>query len=118
MKGTAHEAFVAAHFKRAKILPYEKAAELREALRTGAIDAMFGDAVQLMFWIHGATSKGCCRFVAGGFHDQQYLDQPLAIAVVRGNRKLRDVLDHGLDRLQTSGQFARIYRSFFPQSIW
>lgn len=117
-KGSAHEAFLKVHFTRAKILPYDQDAKMREDLRTGAIDALFGDAVQLMFWTHSETSKGCCRIAEGAFHDRTYLNAPLAIAVKRGNRKLRDVLDHGLDRLQTSGQFTRIYRTFFPESIW
>lgn len=117
-KGSAHEAFLKAHFTRSKILQYDQDAKMREALRTGAVDALFGDAVQLMFWIHSETSKGCCRITEGAFHDRTYLNAPLAIAVKRGNRKLRDVLDHGLDRLQTSGQFTRIYRTFFPESVW
>ncbi len=116
--GSTHEAFLKVHFKRSKLLAFEERAEAREALRTGAVDALFGDAVQLMFWLHSDTSKGCCRMADGAFQDRVYLNAPLAIAVKRGNRKLRKVLDHGLDRLQTSGQFARIYRSFFPQSIW
>lgn len=117
-KGSAHEAFLNAYFKRSKILQYEQDAKMREALRTGAIDALFSDAVQLMFWIHSENSKGCCRMAEGAFHDRTFLNAPLSIAVKRGNRKLRDVLDHGLDRLQTSGQFTRIYRTFFPESVW
>ena len=117
-QGSAHEAFLRAHFNRAKIRPFKKSADAREALRTGSIDALFGDSVQLMFWLHGAGSKGCCRMTEGAFQDRTFLNAPLSIAVKRGNRNLREVLDHGLDRLQTSGQFARIYRNFFPQSIW
>lgn len=117
-KGSAHEAFLKAHFSRSKILAEDGDAKLREALRTGAIDALFGDAVKLMFWTYSATSKGCCRLTEGAYHDQVYLNAPLSIAVKRGNRQLREILDHGLDRLQTSGQFTRIYRTFFPESIW
>ncbi len=115
---STHSAFLRKHFRRSKILPFEKSSEAQEALRTGSIDAVFGDAVQLMFWLHSDRSKRCCRMVEGAFQDRSYLDAPLAIAVKRGNHQLRDVLDHGLDRLQTSGQFTRIYRNFFPQSVW
>jgi polar amino acid transport system substrate-binding protein len=107
-----------AHFTRSKIVPFEKPADAREALRTGAIDALFGDSVRLMFWVHGETSKGCCRLTNGAYRDKTYLDTPLAIAVRRDNSVLREVLDHGLDRLQTSGQFSRIYKTFFPERVW
>jgi ABC-type amino acid transport substrate-binding protein len=40
----------------------------------------------------------------------------MAIAVKRGNTELKDVLDYGLDRLQTSGKFAAIFREYFPLS--
>ena len=117
-KGSAHEAFLRKHFNRARVLSFDKHTEALEELRTGKIDALFGDSIQLMFWLHGAASKGCCRMTEGAFQDRTFLNAPLSIAVKRGNRNLREVLDHGLDRLQTSGQFARIYRNFFPQSIW
>ena len=117
-QGSAHEAFLKHHFKRSKIVPFEKHADAREALRTGAVDALFGDGVRLMFWVHSDTSKSCCRITDGAYRDKVYLDVPLAIAVKRGNHVLREILDHGLDRLQTSGQFTRIYRTFFPESVW
>lgn len=116
--GSVHEAFLGAYFRRSKVLPFKNAAEAREALRTGSIDALFGDAVKLMFWLESDVSKGCCRMADGAFHDRVYLNVPMSIAVKRGNGDLRDVLDHGLDRLQSSGQFSRIYRNFFPRSVW
>jgi hypothetical protein len=31
---------------------------------------------------------------------------------------LREVLDYGLDRVQASGDFAKVYRLFFPMTPW
>lgn len=116
--GSTHEAFLKAFFPRSRILPNESAAAIREALRLGQVDALFEDSVKAMFWLTGDQSRRCCRFLGGGFRDRVYLNSVLSIAVKQGNPILRDVLDHGLDRLQTSGQFIRIYRAFFPLDAW
>ena len=116
--GSVHEAFLKSYFRRSKILPNKNMAEAREALRQGQLDALFEDSVKAMFWITGSASRGCCRFAGGGFRDRAHLDAALSIAVKRGDTKLRDILDHGLDRLQTSGQLIRIYRNFFPLDAW
>ena len=116
--GSVHEAFLKAHFSRSKIIAAADLTELHEALRTGKLDAIFQDSVQAMFWITGETSRQCCRFAGGGYRDRIRLNDALSIAVARDARVLRDALDHGLDRLQSSGQFIRIYRRFFPLDAW
>lgn len=52
---------------------------------------------------------------AGSVRRARLFLRQISIAVRRGNRRLLDALDYGLDRLQTSGEFARIYRKFFPE---
>jgi polar amino acid transport system substrate-binding protein len=76
---------------------------------------VFGDAYRLIFWIHGQSARRCCRLLPGAFVEPGYFSAGISIAVRRGNRRLLDVLDYGLDRLQTTGEFARIYRKFFPE---
>jgi polar amino acid transport system substrate-binding protein len=116
VKGTAHEAWLTTYFPRSNIRPFASMQEGLEALRRGVVDAFFGDALQLMFWLTGNASQDCCRFVAGAYNDPDYFSQGMAIAVKRGNTELRDVLDYGLDRLQSSGNFAAIFRRYFPMS--
>jgi polar amino acid transport system substrate-binding protein len=116
VKGTAHEAWLTAYFPRSNIRPFASMQEGLEALRRGVVDAFFGDALQLMFWLTGNASQDCCRFVAGAYNDPDYFSHGMAIAVKRGNTELRDVLDYGLDRLQSSGNFAAIFRRYFPMS--
>lgn len=113
--GSAHEAWVKAYFPRSLLKSYQTEAQAGEALRTGAIDAVFGDAYRLIFWIHGQSARRCCRLLPGAFVEPGYFSAGISIAVRRGNRRLLDVLDYGLDRLQTTGEFARIYRKFFPE---
>jgi polar amino acid transport system substrate-binding protein len=118
MAGTAHEAFLETYFSRSDIRPFDDTMEAREALRTGELDALFDDAVRHMFWLASPASRDCCEFVGGAYLDPAYFSRPLAIAVKRGDDSLREVLDYGLDRVQTSGDFARAYRLFFPMSPW
>ena len=42
------------------------------------------------------------------------ISQALSLVTRKQDGDLRKVLDYGLDRLQTSGQFARVYGRFFP----
>jgi len=116
--GTAHEAFLKVYFSRSDIRPFDDTMEAREALRTGDLDAMFDDAVRHMFWMASPASRGCCGFAGGAYLDPMYFSRPLAIAVKRGDDSLREVLDYGLDRVQVSGDFAKVYRLFFPMTPW
>jgi polar amino acid transport system substrate-binding protein len=118
MAGTAHEAFIEAHFPGLEIRPFDDETAAREALRTGDIDALFDDALRHMFWLASPASRDCCGFAGGAYLDPAYFSRPLAMAVKRGDNDLREVLDYGLDRVQISGEFARIYRLFFPMSPW
>jgi polar amino acid transport system substrate-binding protein len=118
LTGTAHEAYLAANFGRSNIRPFPEETEAREALRTGRIDALFDDATRHMFWLAAEDSRDCCEFAKGAYVAPEYFSPPMAIAVKAGNETLREVLDYGLDRLQTSGAFAESYRRFFPMSPW
>ena len=116
--GTYHARFLKLYFSRSKLREFDNAQDAFEALRTGAIDALFGDSVKHMFWLKGAASKGCCRFVGDAYLDPSSFSQPMSIAVKNGNNKLLDLLNHALDRLQVSGRYNKIYRQYFPLSVW
>ncbi len=116
--GTQHATFLKDTFRRSKLREFDNADDAFEGLRTGAVDALFGDSLQLMFWITGAKSKDCCRFVGDAYVDQKTFSQPMAIAVGADNKKLRDLLDHALDRLQISGRYSKIFLQYFPLSPW
>jgi polar amino acid transport system substrate-binding protein len=116
VKGSAHEAWVMQYYSRSNIRPFATSAEAFTALRGAVIDAYFGDSLQIMFWLTGEDSQDCCRFAEGAYNDPEFFSHGMAIAVKRGNAELKDVLDYGLDRLQTSGKFASIFREYFPLS--
>jgi len=116
--GTYHARFLKLYFSRSKLREFDNANDAFEALRTGAIDALFGDSVKMMFWLKGTASKNCCRFAGDAFLDPSSFSQPMSLAVKKGNHKLLDLMNHALDRLQVSGRYAKIYKQYFPLSIW
>lgn len=116
--GTAHEVFLLKYFSRSKIRGFSTSKEANEALRTGVVDALFDDAVKLMFWLNGSASRGCCRFTGDAYVDPAGFSRPLSMAVKAGNKPLLVLLDHGLDRLQISGRFEKIFSQYFPASPW
>ena len=115
---TAHEAYLKAFFPDADIRPYGSLKEAEEALRTGELDAVFGDGTALVFWLNGTLSRGCCRFLPGAFIESRYFGNGAGIAVRAGNDLLREALNYGLDRIKVSGTYDRIYRRHFPLALY
>jgi polar amino acid transport system substrate-binding protein len=118
LRGTAHEAYLAAFFPLADARPFDDAATAREALRTGGVAALFGDAVSLAFWLDGTASHGCCRFVGGFYREPKFFGNGVGVAVKSGNYKLVRVLDYGLEQIRRSGLYAELWQRHFPQALY
>jgi polar amino acid transport system substrate-binding protein len=127
VQGTSHEAFLRDFYPDAKIESFPGDVEARAALKTGKIDALFGDAISLMFWINGADSqiqvssnetRACCQFRGPGFSEAKYFGEGAGVAVARGNARLREVLDYGLAKVRASGRFEELMLRYFPLSIY
>ena len=116
--GTAHEAFLKAFFSSADIRTYDTETAMREALRTGEIDAFFADGTASIFWVHGSASRGCCRLAPGAYTESRYFGNGAGIAVAKGNVALREALNYALDRIKISGAYDRIYRKHFPLALY
>jgi polar amino acid transport system substrate-binding protein len=118
VEGSSHQAYLTAYFGQAKFDTHTNATTALEALRSGAVDAYFGDAMKLSFWLNGSSSQRCCRFAGGPYLDRMFFGPGLAIAVARENGDLRAVLDHGLALVIENGAFADLYQRFFPISFY
>jgi len=116
--GTAHEAFLRTFFAGSDIVTFGTAAEAREALRIGDIDALFGDSASLMFWLNGSNSRSCCRFIGGAYSESRFFGIGAGIAVAPGNTALIEALNFALDRIKVSGTYDRIYRKYFPLDLY
>jgi polar amino acid transport system substrate-binding protein len=114
--GTTHEAYLKTFFGSADVRPYATAEDARKALRAGEVHLLFGDGIQLAFWLNGSESAGCCAFRGGPFTESRYFGEGIGIAVRRGNDTLRQALNWGLYRLWEKGRFTELWLRYFPIS--
>ncbi len=112
--GSRHEAFLKAFYPQSTLMTFETPALARNALKNGRVQAMFGDAISLSYWLNGAEAAGCCVFRDGPFTDPKYFGEGIGIAVKKGNTPLRRALDYALSRLAQRGVFAELYLKYFP----
>jgi polar amino acid transport system substrate-binding protein len=116
--GSGHAAWIVQYFKKADVISFGTGAQARDALKKGQVELVFGDALELIYWIKGEDSQGCCILVPGAYIDATYFSNPMFYVVRRGDTPLRRVLDYGLDRMQTSGRFGEIFRRYVPLNPW
>jgi polar amino acid transport system substrate-binding protein len=114
--GTAHEAYAKTFFTEAETKSYPNAEAAREALRRTEADLLFGDGIQLAFWLNGTDSGNCCEFRGGPFTESRYFGEGVGIAVRRGNDTLRQGLNWALFRLWEKGRFTDLWLRYFPIS--
>jgi polar amino acid transport system substrate-binding protein len=114
VSGTAHEAYLKTFFTETDPRPYPTVEAARDALRRGEVDLLFGDGIQLAFWLNGTDSANCCRFVGGPFTESRYFGEGVGIAVKRGNETLRLALNWALFRVWEKGRFTDLWLRFFP----
>lgn len=114
--GSAHEAFLKAQFTDAQIVPFPNDDALRQALRRGEVDAIFGDGIALAFWINGTDSGDCCAFSGGPFVEGRYFGEGIGIAVRKGNDTLRQALNWALFRIWEKGRYTDLWLRYFSVS--
>ncbi|MCX5513383.1 ABC transporter substrate-binding protein [Kaistia algarum] len=114
VKGSAHEAYLAAFFPKAERTLFDKAADMEAALKAGKADLAFGDGGQLAFWLQSATAGGCCGFAGGPYLDPGFFGEGLAIALPPGRTDLRQAINWALDSLSDKGALAELYLRYFP----
>jgi polar amino acid transport system substrate-binding protein len=112
--GSAHEAYLATFFPGVARKPYPDFPATRDALRTGAIDAMFGDGLTIAVWLAGESSADCCAFKGGPFLESRFFGEGIGIAVRKEDSNLRRAMDWALARMAERGVYAEIYRKYFP----
>ncbi len=118
IKDTAHEHYLRDFFGESDIVTFDTDADLRAALKEGKVEAIFGDAITLMFWLNGQEAEGCCQFRGRGFLESRYFGEGVGIAVEKGNIRLKEVLNYALARVRASGRFEELLLRYFPLAIY
>ena len=114
--GSSHEAYLKALFTDAQIVSQPNDDALRQALRRGEVDFIFGDSISLAFWINGTDSADCCAFSGGPFTESRYFGEGIGIAVRRGNDVLRQALNWAMFRVWEKGQYTDLWLRYFSVS--
>ena len=112
--GTAHAAYLQAFFPQAALMPYGSVADVRTALREGAVDLAFGDGIAWSQWLNGPVGSACCTFVGGPFTETYFFGEGAGIAVKKGRDDLRRAIDYALWRLAADGTYADLWLKYFP----
>jgi polar amino acid transport system substrate-binding protein len=115
---TAHARFLETYYGRSALIPFDTSNSMLEALRTGQVDAVFSDAVQLSFWLKGTASRGCCGFLGKAFVHRDTFSRSMSFITRRDRPELRNRLDAALDQMETKGTTAEIFARYLPASLW
>ena len=116
--GTAHEAYLRTFFPETDIRGYADAEAARTALRQGEVDALFGDGLQLSFWLEGLDAGNCCVFAGGPYLEEAYFGEGLAVAVKPDEPEIVAAINAALAAIYADGTYAGIYLRYFPLSFF
>ena len=87
---------------------------MREAARSGAVDAAFGDGLSWAVWLAGSASADCCVFKGGPYLESRFFGEGVGIAVRKEDFELRHAIDWALANLAQRGVYAELYLKYFP----
>ncbi|TDH38187.1 transporter substrate-binding domain-containing protein [Pseudohoeflea suaedae] len=118
VKGSAHEAMLKAWFADMEEVSFDDAAAAHAALMGKEVEALYGDGVQLSFWLQSASAANCCTFYGGPYLSSYYLGEGLAIAVTPEDADLALAFDHAISVLNRNGRFAELYLRWFPKGVY
>ena len=114
--GSAHEAFLTRFFPGVRVV--QKPTELAafDAVRQGEVDAALTDGTAAAFWLNGAASEACCRFLGGPYLESLFFGEGVGMALRPSDEKLKKAVDFALFRLWEKGVYADLVRRWFPIS--
>lgn len=118
VSNSLHARWLESYYPAATIAPFDNLAAVGGALKTGEVDVIFGDNLQVIYWVSGEAAAGCCRLLGAAFSDLDFFSRDLAFLVRRDRPDIRQALDYGLDQAQSSGATARILQTYVPLPLW
>ena len=105
-------------FRARKCNPIQNRAALMVALREGAVDFVFGDAISLAIWMNDPKSEQCCVFRGGPFLEPAYFGEGVGMEVRPDDEDLRRRLNWALQRLDERGVMTELYLKYFPIGLY
>ena len=118
VQATAHEAYLTTMFPGVARKAYPSAEAAHAGLAKGEVDALFGDGLQLSFWLQSQAANGCCAFAGGPYLETRYFGDGYAIAIAKGNGDLKAALNAALQSVYEKGTYAELYLRYFPMGFF
>ncbi|MCP4184668.1 MAG: transporter substrate-binding domain-containing protein [Hyphomicrobiales bacterium] len=118
IKGSSHAHYFKDIFSNRQFVEFVSFANAKKALIDKSVDALFGDAVSLSFWLTSQSNSNCCRFVGGPYLSIEYLGNGMTIAVAKNQPKLVEAINYALRRINDNGTFRELYLRYFPLSLY
>jgi polar amino acid transport system substrate-binding protein len=115
---SAHEAYLSRFFPDLRVACFMRPAVPLAELKAGRVDAVFGDALSLSFWLNGPQSEDCCRFEGGAYLDDRYFGAGLAIVMKEEDRQLKFAIDYALREVHRAGTYEELYLRYFPVGLF
>ncbi|WP_246660102.1 transporter substrate-binding domain-containing protein [Rhizobium sp. FKL33] len=117
LTGSAHEAMAKTFFPQLSLVGFADRAAMLAALRKGEVKAVFGDALQLSFWLESKDADNCCDFLGGPYYSSHFLGEGMAMMTGAGNPAIAQALDHALIAIARNGRLADLYLRYFPKGL-
>ena len=116
VKGSVHALWLARYMGSVRVVLKPDFASAAQELREGRADALFGDWLQLAFWVRSKNAGNCCRLLGKLIVAPTFSYNDLSMALPPLARSLRDFLDRQLDLLQEDGELRILAKQFLPLS--
>lgn len=118
VEGTAHAAMLQAFFPGVQRVGFPDRAKALAALKGGSLDAVFGDGIDLSFWLESQAADGCCVFSGGPYLSDRFLGEGLSIALARKDADLARAFDYAIGQVVAKGTFSELLLRYFPVSAF
>lgn len=118
IKGTAHEAYLKRFFVDSEIATFDSADDARSALRDGAVDAHFSDALSLNFWLYSENAANCCAFKGGAWDNRDFFGPGYSIALPVEDTELAQAINYAFRRIYEKGIYRELYFRYFPAGLY
>ena len=114
--GSAHDAFLTRYLPDAERVAFADEASGLAAVKSGTVDAFFGDAMRASFWLN--ENFDCCSFAGEAYFRPQLFGEGFTIAVPAGHDPVRHAIDWALVRLKENGALDELYLRWFPVGFY
>jgi polar amino acid transport system substrate-binding protein len=116
-EGTLHQQMLTAFFPHLKQKPFHTRHDMLDALKRGDIAAVFGDGLQLSFWLDTADAGNCCAFLGEPYFSSHFFGEGMALMTRRDAPNLTQALDYALLALARNGRLNTLYLRYFPNGL-